>query len=170
MGGKERQFQALSDAYASRLYKYAYWLCGDPCLAQDLVQETFLRAWKGLDTLKDERAARGWLFTILKRENARRFEREQPTLVDVDGIDLADAEHRAPDLEADRSLVHRAVLGLKLEQREALALQMIGGFSCREIAQILDLEQGAVMMRLFRAKRGLAEALKDEGRQPRYRT
>jgi RNA polymerase sigma-70 factor (ECF subfamily) len=152
------------------LYKYAYWLCGDPCLAEDLVQETFLRAWRGLDALKDERAARGWLFTILKRENARRFEREQPTLVDVDGIDLADTGHASPDLEAERSLVHRAILGLKLEQREPLALQMIGGFSCREIAQILGLEQGAVMMRLFRAKRSLAVALQENRRQPQYRT
>ena len=49
-----------------------------------MVQETCLRAWKSLDSLQDEKAAKSWLITILRRENARRFERKQFDLVDID--------------------------------------------------------------------------------------
>ena len=58
--------------------RYAYWLAGDKHTAEDLVQEASLRAWKSLDRLQNVKAAKGWLLTILRRENARRFERFQP--------------------------------------------------------------------------------------------
>ncbi|MCV5390693.1 hypothetical protein OFC62_38855, partial [Escherichia coli] len=59
-------------------------MCKDKAIAEDLVQETCLRAWKSLDSLQDEKAAKSWLITILRRENARRFERKQFDLVDID--------------------------------------------------------------------------------------
>ncbi|KOO11243.1 RNA polymerase subunit sigma, partial [Vibrio xuii] len=81
---KQRKYEALVRAYHRDLYRYAYWLCKDPTVSEDLVQETCLRAWKSLDSLQDEKAAKSWLITILRRENARRFERKQLDLVDID--------------------------------------------------------------------------------------
>ena len=57
-------------AYSKDLYRYGLWLTKDVQVAEDLVQETFLRAWKAMDSLKDPGAVKSWLFTIYRRENA----------------------------------------------------------------------------------------------------
>ncbi|MDX1607498.1 MAG: sigma factor, partial [Candidatus Competibacterales bacterium] len=75
---REQRFDQLVGVHMRDLYRYGYWLTGDKSVAEDLVQETMLRAWKSLDSLQDARAAKGWLLTILRRENARRFERYRP--------------------------------------------------------------------------------------------
>ena len=76
---REDRFNALIGAYMNDLFRYAYWLSGDRSIADDLVQETLVRAWKSLDRLNDPKAVKGWLLTIVKRENARRFERKALT-------------------------------------------------------------------------------------------
>ena len=61
------RFEKLARKYSTDLYRYAMWICGNDALAKDLVQETFLRAWRALDSLKSEKAAKSWLITILRR-------------------------------------------------------------------------------------------------------
>ena len=78
------KFNRLASAYGTDLYRFAMWLCGNDALAKDVVQETYLRAWKALDQLQDEAAAKGWLLTIVRREYARTFERKVPLFTDVD--------------------------------------------------------------------------------------
>ncbi len=159
MGTKERQFQALVEAYSATLYRFAYWLCGDRCVAEDLVQEVFTRAWRSLGSLRNEAAAKSWLLTILHRENARRFERETPLTVDIDCTQLEELKIPGPDSDLERSIFHRAILQLKSDYREPLAMQIIGGYSYEEIAEALGLEKSAVVMRLYRAKQKLAEVI-----------
>ncbi len=55
---KHQRYESLMRAYHKDLYRYAYWLCKDKSIAEDLVQETCLRAWKALDSLQDEKAAK----------------------------------------------------------------------------------------------------------------
>ncbi len=159
MGGKEQQFQALVSAFSSNLYRYAYWLCGDPSRAEDRVQETLTRAWKALDSIRDEAALKRWLFTILQRENARRFERQHPDTVDIDSVEALSLSHDCPEHDAERCLVHNAILQLKPEYREPLAMQIVGGFTYEEIASALGIDKGAVVMRLYRGKNKLSELL-----------
>ena len=83
---RKARFDRLARAYGADLYRFAMWLCGNDALAKDLVQETHLRAWKALDKLKDEAAAKSWLITILRREYARTFERKVPPLTDFDAL------------------------------------------------------------------------------------
>lgn len=61
---KQSRFLHLVSAYSGWLYRCAYWLSGESAAAEDLVQETFLRAWRFLDSLKDENSAKSWLTTI----------------------------------------------------------------------------------------------------------
>ncbi len=68
MADKQTKYEALVHALHGDIYRYAYWLCRDPQVAEDLVQETFLRAWKSIDSLLDDKAAKAWLITILRRE------------------------------------------------------------------------------------------------------
>ena len=157
---KQRKYEALVRAYHRDLFRYAYWLCKDKSIAEDLVQETCLRAWKSLDSLQDEKAAKSWLITILRRENARRFERKQFDLVDIDahGNDASvsdDPHHQHQWLQVQ-------IMKLEIDYREPLFLQVIGGFSGDEIADILDLNKNTVMTRLFRARNQLKEMLDTE--------
>ena len=86
---RTRRFNELAEAYSTDLYRYGMWICGNDALAKDLVQETFLRAWRALDSLKDVGAAKSWLITILRREYARTFERKVPKFTDVEKVVVA---------------------------------------------------------------------------------
>jgi len=152
---KRQKYEQLVKLYHGDLFRYAYWLTHDKQVTEDLVQETFLRAWRALDQLADINAAKAWLITILRRENARRFERKQLTLVDIDDCVVLD-EHC--DIEAgleNKELTH-ALSMLSNDYKEPLMLQVIFGFSGDEIAQQLGLNKNTVMTRLFRAKKQLA--------------
>lgn len=158
MREKQRQYEALVSAYHKDLYRYAYWLIQDQHIAEDVVQETFLRAWKSLDSLVDAKAAKSWLITILRRENARRFERRQFDYSEYDEPNILD---KSTDIEDDTEQywLNRQINKLPLEYREPLVLQVVAGFSGDEIAGLLDLNKNTVMTRLFRARNMLKEAL-----------
>ena len=158
MMNKQKRYEALVKALHADIFRYAMWLIRDKAIAEDVVQETFLRAWKSLDSLKDEAAAKSWLITILRRENARRFERKQFDLVDIDDVSIAD-----PNDMGDVALEHRELRmimsNLSEEYREPLMLQILMGFSGEEIAEQLNLNKNTVMTRLFRARNQIKEAL-----------
>ncbi len=159
---KKLRFDALAGQYATDLFRYAVWMCGDQTLAKDLVQETFLRAWRALDSLKDEKAAKGWLFTIIRREYARTFERKVPPLVDVDDVVVTDETNMEPEMNSEIGILREAVGKLPKKYREPLLLQVVGGYSCKEIAEQLGVSRSAVMTQLFRAREKLKDALVDD--------
>ncbi|MSR10850.1 MAG: sigma-70 family RNA polymerase sigma factor [Gammaproteobacteria bacterium] len=154
---KRQRYESLVAALYQDVFRYAYWLCKSKPLAEDLVQETFLRAWRSLESLQDDKAAKAWLFTILRRENARLYERYRPELVDIEGQSIAENDELEPDSRMERELLHNAINRLESEYREPLLLQVIGGFSGKEIADILDLNNNTVMTRLFRARSKLKQ-------------
>ena len=160
---KKERYEALVDALYQDVYRYGYWLCKNGALAEDLVQETFLRAWRSLDSLQNDKAAKAWLFTILRRENARLYERYRPELVDIDDQSIADSFESEPDQRMDRRLLHEAIESLEKDYREPLLLQVVGGFSGKEIAEILDLNNNTVMTRLFRARGKLKHVFFPDG-------
>lgn len=156
---KHQRFESLVSAYSSDLYRFAYWLCGDHSIADDLVQETFLRAWKSLDSLQDEKKAKSWLLTILRRENARRFERKQLDLVDIESYAIEDEHIQSPEQLTEQGQLHQAILRLDKDYRDPLLLQTLGGYKTAEIAQMLKLNVNTVNTRLFRARQQLQQAL-----------
>ncbi len=147
----QQRFEKLVMALSSDMYRYAYFLCKNEDLAEDLVQETFLRAWRFLGSLREESKAKSWLFTTLRREFARQFERYQPRFDDVEP-DLLPGE-RGSQMEV--LVVRRAMLGLPLKYREPIVLQVIGGYSGEEIAEMLGVPRATVNTRLFRARQRL---------------
>ena len=158
MTGKQKRFDALVNALYADIFRYAYWLCRDQSMAEDLVQETYLRAWRSFESLKDEKAAKAWLITILRRENARQYERFQPSLVDMDDVVISDSNaDLAQSLESH--MLQKSIGKLELEFREPLMLQVIAGFSTDEISGILKLNKNTVLTRLFRARNKLKDML-----------
>jgi len=159
---KKRKYALLIEAHSQDLYKYALWLCKDKNMAEDVMQEAFLRAWKSLDSLREAKAAKGWLFTIFRREHARQFERKQFQYQDVEEMDtIADAQ-MGYDNRPEAYALRNALKRLPEDYREPLEMQVLGGFSCDEIAIILDISSSAVMTRLFRARKKMRQILGHE--------
>lgn len=156
-------FNQLAERYSTDLYRYAMWLCGNDALAKDLVQETFLRAWRALHKLKDAGAAKGWLITILRREFARTFERKVPKFTDMDKVTIVDDIELGPDERTERELLRTGIMQLQAKYREPLLLQVVFGHSCAEIAQQLGISNSAVMTQLFRAREKLKKRLQKDG-------
>ena len=158
---KRQRFDRLVGALATDLYRYALWLARDKELAEDVVQETMIRAWKALDQLRDDKVAKPWLFTILRREHARTFERKRLETIDIDTPGIVDDNLATPDWNHNVDDVRKALSKLADEYREPLVLQALLGHSVKEIAAVMDLGEGAVLTRLFRARKQLKAVLED---------
>lgn len=159
---KKRKYALLIEAHSQDLYKYALWLCKDKNMAEDVMQEAFLRAWKSLDSLREAKAAKGWLFTIFRREHARQFERKQFQYTDVEEMDTLSDAKMGYDDRPEAFALRNALKRLPQEYREPLEMQVLGGFSCNEIATILEISSSAVMTRLFRARKKMRQILGHE--------
>jgi len=162
MAPSQREYEQMVGLYADDLSRYALWLCKNPTLAKDLVQETFLRAWRSFDRLREQKAAKSWLITILRREYARTFERKVPDFTPVEDLEIADMATAAPDDNTEIRQLRQAMLALEPKYREPILLQVLGGFSCDEIASQLGISRSAVMTQQFRAREKLKVALGDE--------
>jgi RNA polymerase sigma-70 factor, ECF subfamily len=147
--GVSRLFESLRPD----LLRFAHWLSRDRALAEDIVQEALLRAWRSRESLKDASSARAWLLTIVRREHARLYERKRLELVNLD----EEIEHPsfAVGDDCDLQTLRAAILKLPMEYREPLIMQVLGGFSTEEIARELSLSATAVLTRLFRARNRL---------------
>ena len=167
VGGKQRRarFQALCQSLRPDLLRFAFWLSRDRALAEDVVQETMLRAWKAQDSLLNEAAAKPWLLTIVRREYARTFERKRLNIVDVDELIAKEEPTLAAAEEHDVADVRAAIMKLPDEYREPLVLQVLMGYSTAEIARELELSGPAVLTRLCRARKQLRAACGEDTAQ-----
>jgi len=162
MGERRQRFDRLVTVYYMDMFRYAAWLCRDRSIAEEVVQEALLRAWKSLDALRDAAAAKQWLLTIVRRENARYFERRRLETVDIDNLTASQAALLAEAPNEELNDLREAIYGLEDDYREPLVLQVLMGYSTNEIAELMGLKQGAVLTRLHRARLKLKENVADE--------
>jgi RNA polymerase sigma-70 factor (ECF subfamily) len=151
---RQKQFDALVRSHSSELFRFACWLTRDQAQAHDLLQETFMRAWRAMDDLRDPVAVKAWLFTIVRREHARTFERKRLDTEDLTDLQIEDTAPSADEQSQIDQLRH-AIGQLDRKYREPLVLQVLGGFSCQEIADQLGITESAVMTQVFRARQKL---------------
>jgi RNA polymerase sigma-70 factor (ECF subfamily) len=161
----------LLEEWAPRVYRFALRLCDDPHAAEDLTQETFLRAWRHRERLREPRATGVWLFRItanLWRDHLRRgrlpvaraapLENDQPSRVPP------------PDqVASEREELQRALGALRVlppRQREVLYLSACEGLSTAEIAEVLGLGPDAVKASLWLARKNLRQRLVEPARDP----
>jgi RNA polymerase sigma-70 factor (ECF subfamily) len=150
-------------------YRLAWALTGQQQDAEDLVQDTFLRAFRGFSHYERGTNARAWLLTIMRRAflNKRRAARSRPAtdpIENPDGtLDLPDTQTPGPEelvLRAfDRDVVLRALASLPELSRSVLALVDLSGMRYAEAAEVLQCPIGTVMSRLYRGRRELARRL-----------
>lgn len=166
------------------VYRFSLRLTGNEAEAEDLVQETFLRAYRHWDTFTPGTSARSWLFTICRnaflrhreQQNRRRESLESELDVAVEAIAAANVleEIRLQDPERiffDSFIdaeVETAVRNLPIEFRDTVILSDIEGMSYNEIADILEVPIGTVKSRLYRGRRILANALREYATEMGY--
>ena len=156
---RRRRFDRLVAVYHADMYRYAAWLCRDRAIAEDVVQEAMLRAWRSLEALRDDAAAKQWLLTIVRRENARYFERKRLETVDIDSLTASQAALLAEEPDEKLNELRESIFELEDDYREPLVLQVLMGYSTSEIGELMGLRQGAVLTRLHRARLKLKDVV-----------
>lgn len=151
------EFERCVLAHRADLCRFAFWLTRDPSTAEDAVQEALLRAWRSWHTLRDKSTAKRWLLTIVRRECVRIYRRKRHPTTDIDALTAAEQYLIAVDEGSGLGDIQQAVLRLEATYREPLVLQVLMGYSTDEIAETMGIRRGAVLTRLCRARRKLAE-------------
>lgn len=146
-----RVFEALRP----ELLRFALWLARDRTVAEDVVQEALMRAWRARGELANPAAARPWLLTIVRREHARLYERKRLEMTSLDDAIARDEGALAAGNDGELDALRSAILRLPDAYREPLVMQVLGGFTTEEIARELGLSVSAVLTRLFRARNRL---------------
>jgi RNA polymerase sigma-70 factor (ECF subfamily) len=162
-------FEAEMLPHLDAAYRVAWALSGNQQDAEDLVQETFLRAYRGYRRYRRGTNARAWLLTIMRNAflNTRRAARSRPMAISLEAgegtIDAPDRETPGPEEQVlsdfDRQVVLSALAELPEFLRSVLALVDLAGMRYAEAAQVLQCPIGTVMSRLYRGRRELAKRL-----------
>jgi RNA polymerase sigma-70 factor (ECF subfamily) len=172
----ELDFESLLEENLDALYHTALRLCGGGIDdAEDLMQDTVVKAWRNFGGLRERRAGRAWLYSILVRANLNRA-RTVKRRRELAFMDMSEQEFEAsladwspmPDelvhMSDLRESMNEAVGSLHESLRTAVLLVDVEGFTQREAAEIMKVPEGTVASRLFRAHRALRDALQSHAR------
>jgi RNA polymerase sigma-70 factor (ECF subfamily) len=158
------EFEKLALPLLDPLYNFARWLSGDADEAGDLVQETFVKALKGLGSFQEGTNFRAWMFRILRNTfltSRTGLERRRTTQEDEEGFEESVVTHDTPEMalirRADTDLVHKAIVQLSPAFQEVLLLADIEEMKYQEVADTLSIPIGTVMSRLARARKQVRE-------------
>lgn len=162
--GRADELRALHDEHAPALWRYVLWLCGDRELAEDIVQETLLRAWKRPARLDAAGAPeRAWLLTVARNLAIDEFRsaRSRHESPDAAVPDRISEDHT--DRVLDAWLVSDALTGLSAEHRVVIVHAYYRGLSVAAISRILEIPEGTVKSRLHYALRAMRLSLQERG-------
>jgi RNA polymerase sigma-70 factor (ECF subfamily) len=162
----QARFAQQAMEHMSSLYSAALRMTRNPADAEDLVQETYLKAYRGFGGFTEGTNLKAWLYRILTNTyiNSYRAKQRRPDETDLDEVEAARASRSAEDELMDlfsEAEVKAAVEELPENFRMAVLLADVEGFSYKEIAEILDIPIGTVMSRLHRGRKALEKLLYD---------
>lgn len=149
--GDQRSFAQLYDSVSLYMYKYALYSLGNPHDAEDVVSETFLDAYRGLHSLRDESAFKSWIMKILSIKIKHKF-KEYTQSREV--VELTEEVAGSEDLSGeltDKSAAMQALEQLSPQERQIVVLTSIHGYTTREVAKMLGCPHGTVSSKLHRA-------------------
>lgn len=177
-GDRIREFEEVALVHLDTLYQTALRLTGNRAEADDVVQETYLRAYRSFARFNPGTNCRAWLFTILRNAFLNRLRGQRREVLEADMDQLETAQERtaagepSPEETFFQTVLHgdvdRALKALPLVFREAVILVDLEGLSYREAAEVLGCPIGTVMSRLSRGRRLLRVALARFAREHGY--
>ncbi|HZL56773.1 MAG TPA: sigma-70 family RNA polymerase sigma factor [Bryobacteraceae bacterium] len=152
MSQRQDEFERVALPHLRSLLRFARRLSVNMPAAEDLVQEAYLKAWRGFGQFESGTNIRAWLFRVILNVHRAQGRKTGPAIFPLRADPAADLdEHRLEILQAlDR---------LPEDHRAVLMLGAVEGFTCREIAEILSLPIGTVMSRLSRARQSMRTLL-----------
>lgn len=153
--------------FRRRLFAYACALSPDTASAEDLYQDTLVRAMSAASTPEAPAAYRVWLFRILRNLWIDKLRADARSTAAADSVSGEIGLTLGDDVVINRLAVREAFMRLSKEHRDILALVDIGGFTYEETARILETPRGTVMSRVSRARNALASKLTDESEDGR---
>jgi RNA polymerase sigma-70 factor, ECF subfamily len=162
----QRLLNEMVETYGDRIYRLALRYTGERCQAQDLTQETFLRAYQHLDSYDRSKPAGPWLFKIAGNlcRNWLRDNREQPAIFSEDFYQSSDPGPEDLYLSRERKKeLMQAMFKMPLIYREVLLLKHVGELNYAEICEALDLNLSLVKNRLYRGRVMLRDYLEKGG-------
>lgn len=164
------QYEQWVRLYAPELYRFAYRLSGQRHIAEDLLQETFVEAWRSISKQKHAGKARAWLFQILRYRYAHflrdnRHHRQTGSLPEQFSHS-SDLSRHPLERMAEQDVMQGALDGLSPAVRETFLLVFSQGLTCRETAGELGIPLGTVLSRLDAARRSLRAKLSEEKPEP----
>lgn len=172
--GDRQNFRHLYRRYQNKIRSTLYQLCGPSCL-DDLVQEVFLRAWKGLPQLRQTAKFSTWIYRItwnVATDRRREFAKQpisMQTLSNTDDLNFVSTHAPTPNSDLMQlhyqDLVQRGLANLSLDHRSVLVLHDIEELPQKDVAEILAIPVGTVKSRLFRARAAMRQFLEKEGVQ-----
>jgi len=174
-GSRKSRFEREAIPHMDAVYRFALSLTRDAAEADDLVQETFLKAFKAFDSFQEGTNCKAWLFRILRNTRINRIRSAGREVVGDDAAELIEATtlvgwsersfYRGPEaaaqLAATRDQLQEALAALPSDFRTAVMLADVEGMAYQEIADVMGTPIGTVMSRLFRGRRLMRERLRD---------
>ena len=143
-------YEQCVDQCADSLYRVAFRLLGNPDQATELVQETYLQAWKSLDQLRNRDHMKGWMFRILRNQYTKQL-RHLSRTTQLESPDEISVRHQSDTTE----LVQLAISRLDEKHKLPILLVSMEGLSIEQAAEALSLPRGTVLSRLHRARQEL---------------
>jgi RNA polymerase sigma-70 factor (ECF subfamily) len=156
-GDAEAGRHFVRDHYVA-VYRYLLYLTGSPDSAEDLTQETFVQAWRGLGSLDARILLRPWLHRIAHREFLQALRQQRP-LTSLE--DIADIAAPGGAAVAEAVELRAAIRELPVTEREMVVLHYLEGYNCEEIAEIVGVPAGTVKYRLSEARARLRRVFGD---------
>lgn len=163
--GDLEAFDAIMIRYETRLLRFLIGMVSDVEVARELCQDTFLAAYQALPRLKGELRLSAWLHTIaLNRARSHHRRRRLRVFLPFEDDQVAEAQPDMQDAVADHDTVCRTLNRMPQRYAAALLLQTASGLSCREMADVLHCSEGAVKVRLLRARESFKRIYEQEER------
>lgn len=171
--GDREAFAEMVEAYSPLIYRLALRMLGDEHEAEDVLQETFLNAYRALDRFEGRSSLSTWLYRIATNQALMRLRKQSPPMVSVDETHVDEEGYELPRQFTDwcclpedefmsaeaQAMLNEAAEELSPALRAAFVLRDLHGFSTREAAEILEISETAVKTRLMRARLQLRERL-----------
>jgi RNA polymerase sigma-70 factor, ECF subfamily len=146
------------------VYSLVYRIVGNPDDAADVTQDVYLRVWRGLRSFRGDANVSTWLYRVAANAALTHIKRRARAGAPVAPEDMPDVPSEdGAEGRADAALLEQALLRLPPPQRAAVVLKDVYGWSCEEIGRHMGATEGAVKVRLFRARQRLADELASAG-------